>query len=408
MGAVKGEARLIPPQLILKPGREKSVRQRHPWIFSGSIREITGSPGLGDTVDVLDNRGEWLARAGYSPQSQITARIWTWSESQTVDESFFVQSIRQAVENRSTLRAYTNGIRLVNAENDGLPGLILDSYDGYLVVQFLSAGAEHWRKEILGALSQLPNTKGVFERSDVEVREKEGLPLTQGALQGQEPPPRIGITEGDWKFLVDVRKGHKTGFYLDQRENRTALADLISRSARGKEILNVFSYTGAFAVVAYASGAGHVLNVDSSEEALSFLDEHFSINGIPPVQNGSLAGNAFEVLRKFRDQGRSFDVIILDPPKLAQSQRDIDKSARAYKDINWLSMRLLRPNGYLITFSCSGLVNQDLFQKILFSASLDAGRDVQIIQSLGQPMDHPVRLSFPEGKYLKGFICRVA
>lgn len=395
-------------QLILKPGREKSIRQRHPWIFSGAIREITGSPALGDTVDVLDNRGGWLARAGYSPHSQISARIWTWSESQIVDESFFVQTLRQAVETRSALRAYTNGIRLVNAENDGLPGLILDNYDGFLVVQFLSAGVERWRKEILAALAQLPGAKGIFERSDVEVREKEGLPPVQGALQGQDPPSRIEIVEGDWKFLVDVRQGHKTGFYLDQRENRTALAGLISRSARGKEILNVFSYTGAFAVVAYASGAGHVLNVDSSEAALSLIDEQYARNGIPPAPNGSLSGNAFEVLRKFRDQGRSFDVIILDPPKFAQSQRDVEKAARAYKDINWLAMRLLHPNGYLVSFSCSGLVSEDLFQKILFSASLDAGRDAQILQSLGQPMDHPVRLSFPEGKYLKGFICRVA
>jgi 23S rRNA (cytosine1962-C5)-methyltransferase len=407
VGAVEGEARLTLPQLILKPGREKSVRQRHPWIFSGAIRRIVGSPGLGDTVDVLDNRGGWLARAGYSPHSQISARIWTWSEAQAVDENFFGQAIRQAVEYRSTLRAYTSGIRLLNAENDGLPGLILDSYDGQLVVQFLSAGAEHWKKEILNTLAQLPDVKGIFERSDVEVREKEGLPLLQGVVQGQDPPPRIVMVEGAWKFLVDVRQGHKTGFYLDQRENRTALARLISQSGRGKEILNMFSYTGAFAVVAYASGAGHVLNVDSSEGALSLIDEQYELNGISPAPDGSLGGNAFEVLRKFRDQGRSFDLIILDPPKLAQSQRDVDKAARAYKDINWLSMRLLRPNGHLVTFSCSGLVSEDLFQKILFSASLDAGRDVQIIQSLGQPMDHPVRLSFPEGKYLKGFICRV-
>jgi 23S rRNA (cytosine1962-C5)-methyltransferase len=407
VGEIEGEARLSTPQLILKPGREKSILQRHPWIFSGAIREISGSPALGETLDVLDNRGQWMARAGYSPHSQISARIWTWDESEPVDEDFIFRKIREAVERRSPLRAYTNGLRLVNAENDGLPGLILDSYDGYLVVQFLSAGAERFRKEILAALAKLPEAKGVFERSDVEVRDKEGLPPVQGALQGQDAPARIVITEGGWKFLVDVRQGHKTGFYLDQRENRSALAGLISRSARGKEILNVFSYTGAFAVVAYASGAGHVLNVDSSEAVLSLIDDQYALNGISPAPNGSLNGNAFEVLRKFRDQGRSFDVIILDPPKLAQSQRDVNKAARAYKDINWLSMRLLRPNGFLVSFSCSGLVSEDLFQKILFSASLDAGRNVQILQSLGQPMDHPVRLTFPEGKYLKGFICRV-
>jgi len=408
VGPNEGETRLTDYRIILKPGREKSVRQRHPWIFSGAIQEIAGSPGMGDTVDVFDRQGGWLARAGYSPYSQITARIWTWRESDTIDEDYFVRAICQAAEYRAALKIYTNGIRLVNAENDGLPGLIVDTYDGYLIVQLLSAGAEHWRKEILRAVSQLPGVKGVFERSDVEVRDKEGLPPALGILLGQEPPQRIVMGEGDWKFLVDVRQGHKTGFYLDQRENRSALARLISQNLRGKEILNVFSYTGAFAVVAYASGAGYVLNVDSSEAALSFLPEHYSLNGIPPTQDGFLAGNAFEVLRGFRDQGRSFDMIILDPPKLAQSQRGLTKATRAYKDINWLSMRLLRPNGYLASFSCSGLVDEDLFQKILFSASLDAGRDVQIIEQLGQPIDHPVRLSFPEGKYLKGFICRVA
>jgi len=363
---------------------------------------------MGDTVEIYDQRGGWLARAGYSPHSQISARIWTWRESETVDEKFFIQTIRQAADFRSVLKTYTNGVRLVNAENDGLPGLILDAYNGYLVVQFLSAGAERWRKEIVNAASQLPGVKGVFERSDVEVREKEGLPPAQGVLFGQDPPQRIIMAEGDWKFLVDVRQGHKTGFYLDQRENRSALARWISQSLRGKEVLNVFSYTGAFAVVACTSGAGHVLNVDSSEGALSLLPEHYSLNGIPPAPDGSLTGNAFEILRNFRDQGRSFDLIILDPPKLAQSQKGLLKATRAYKDLNWLSMRLLRPNGYLMSFSCSGLVDEDLFQKILFAASMDAGRDVQIMERLGQPADHPVRLSFPEGKYLKGLICRVA
>jgi 23S rRNA (cytosine1962-C5)-methyltransferase len=362
---------------------------------------------MGETVDVLNCRGEWLATAGYSPHSQIAARIWTWSKSESIDEEYFIRAIRQAAQNRNTLKEYTNGIRLVNAENDGLPGLILDSYDGFFVVQFLSAGVERWRREILNAVLRLPEVKGVFERSDVDVREKEGLPPAQGVLAGQEPPERIVMVEDDWKFLVDVRQGHKTGFYLDQRESRSALGRWISRNVRGGEILNVFSYTGAFAVVAYGAGAGHVLNVDSSESALSFLPEHYALNGIPIAKDGSLAGNAFEVLRKFRDGGRTFDMIILDPPKLAQSQQGVTKAARAYKDLNWLSMRLLRPNGTLASFSCSGLVDEDLFQKILFSASLDAGRDAQIIARLGQPADHPVRLSFPEGKYLKGFLCRV-
>jgi 23S rRNA (cytosine1962-C5)-methyltransferase len=407
MGPNQGKTRLTSPRLILKPGREKSILHKHPWIFSGAIREIVGSPGPGETVDILDHRGTWLARAGFSPRSQISARIWTWNESETVDGDFFLRTLRQAVQHRSVLAEYTNGIRLVNAENDGLPGLTLDRYGDYLVLQLLSAGADRWKKEIVDAASQLLDPKGIFERSDVEVREKEGLPLVQGVLRGQEPPPHIVISEGEWKFLVDVRQGHKTGFYLDQRENRSRLSRLISQSAQGKEILNLFAYTGAFSVVALSAGAGTVLNVDSSESALSFLPEQYALNGIPIPKEHSITGNAFEVLRAFRDQDRRFDLIILDPPKLAQSQRDVNKAARAYKDINWLSMRLLRPDGFLVTFSCSGLISEDLFQKILFSASLDAGREVQIIQKLGQPMDHPVRLSFPEGKYLKGFTCRV-
>jgi 23S rRNA (cytosine1962-C5)-methyltransferase len=407
VGAIEGETRLTVPQLIIKPGREKSILRKHPWIFSGAIQEIVGSPGSGETVDILDHQGAWIARAGYSPRSQISARIWTWRESEIVDKNFFIHAIRQAAQYRSILAEYTSAIRLVNAENDGLPGLILDRYSDYLVIQFLSAGADRWKKEIVDALSQLLDSKGIFERSDVEVREKEGLPPVQGVLRGEDPPPRIMISEGEWKFLVDVRQGHKTGFYIDQRENRYLLSRLISQYARGKVILNMFSYTGAFAVVAYSSGAENVLNVDSSESALSFLPEHYVLNGIPIPKEKSIAGNAFEVLRAFRDQDRSFDMIILDPPKLAKSHRDLNKAARAYKDINWLSMRLLRPNGILVTFSCSGLISEDLFQKILFSASLDARREVQIIQKLGQPMDHPVRLSFPEGKYLKGFICRI-
>jgi 23S rRNA (cytosine1962-C5)-methyltransferase len=408
MGNDEGETRLTNPRILLKPGREKSVRQKHPWIFSGAIQDMSGSPEMGETVEVLDHKGNWLARGGYSPHSQIAVRIWTWRESETVDQNFFLQAIAQSAENRNSLRPSTNGIRLVNAENDGLPGLILDRYDRWLVVQFLSAGAERWRREIIAVSSQLENVEGVFERSDVDVREREGLPPSLGILFGQEPPQRIVIAEGAWKFLVDVRQGHKTGFYLDQRDNRLALSKWISQNLQGKEILNVFSYTGAFSVVAHTAGAGSVLNVDSSEGALSFLPDQYSLNGISIRQDSILVGNAFEVLRSFRDQGRSFDMVILDPPKLAQSKQGLLKATRAYKDLNWLSMRLLRPNGALVSFSCSGLVDENLFQKILFSAAVDAGRDVQIIGRLGQPMDHPVRLSFPEGQYLKGFLCRVA
>jgi 23S rRNA (cytosine1962-C5)-methyltransferase len=260
---------------------------------------------------------------------------------------------------------------------------------------------------LVGLVAQFEGIQGIYERSDVEVRDKEQLPPVNGLLHGVEPPARIDLREGEWKFLVDVRGGHKTGFYLDQRDSRKDLRELVSGYVRGGEILNVFSYTGAFAVAAYSGGAGHVVNLDSSQPALEIAREQLSRLGMPVGEDSFLSGNAFEVLRKFRDEKRLFDAVILDPPKFATMQKDIRRASRAYKDINWLAMRILRPGGVLMTFSCSGHISEDLFQKIVFSAAIDAGRDAQIIKRCGQPLDHPVRLTFPEGQYLKGFICRV-
>ncbi len=394
-------------RLFLKPGREKSVRQKHPWIFSGAVDKVTGDPQLGETVEVYDQQGTWLARAGFSPHSQIVARIWTWDPGQAVDADFFRRAFLQAESLRRPLREYTDGYRLVHAENDGMPGLIVDRYGDFLVVQFLSAAAEYWKSVLVVLLSRLEGVQGIYERSDADVREKEHLPPATGPLSGTEPPEKITIHEGGWHFLVDVRKGHKTGFYLDQRDNRRILHELVSSYTRSGTVLNVFSFTGAFAIAAYSAGAGHVLNVDSSQSVLASAKEQLSLNGMPDGEDSFLAGNAFEVLRAFRDEKRQFDFVILDPPKFATMQKDILKASRAYKDINWLAMRIIRPGGFLITFSCSGLVSEELFQKIVFSAAVDAGRDAQIIKRLGQPLDHPVRLTFPEGRYLKGFVCRV-
>jgi 23S rRNA (cytosine1962-C5)-methyltransferase len=394
-------------RLILKPGREKSVRQKHPWIFSGAVERVTGTPAMGETVEVCDRKGTWLARAGFSPHSQIVARIWTWDPDQAVDAGFFQRALVQAERLRKPLLKHTDGYRLVHAENDGIPGFIADRYGGFLVVQFLSAAAERWKDTLNELLGRLEGIRGIYERSDADVRAREQLPAINGQFSGTEPPEHIVIREGSWKFLVDVRKGHKTGFYLDQRCSRRALQSLVSEYATGGEVLNVFSYTGAFAVAAYSGGAGRVLNVDSSKDALAFTRKQLSLNDIPEEESDVLAGNAFEVLRSFRDEGRKFDIVILDPPKLATSRKDVSHALRAYKDINWLAMRILRPNGYLMTFSCSGLVSEDLFQKVVFSAAVDAKREAQIMNRLGQPVDHPVRLTFPEGRYLNGFVCRI-
>jgi 23S rRNA (cytosine1962-C5)-methyltransferase len=398
---------LTEARLILKEGREKSVRRRHPWIFSGAVERVTGKPDMGDTVEVFDHRGTWLARAGFSPHSQIVARIWTWDPDQAVDVDFFQRAILQAEVLRKPLLGYTDGYRLIHAENDGLPGIVVDRYGPFLVVQFLSTAAEQWKNTLATLFSRLDGVQGIYERSDVEVREKEHLAPKVGVLSGTKPPEKVTIREGGWNFLVDVYQGHKTGFYLDQRDSRRRLRELVSAYGLGGAVLNVFSYTGAFSVAAHSAGARQVVNVDSSQPSLTMAKDQLILNGISGDQDSYLVGNAFEVLRTFRDEKKQFDLVILDPPKFAASQKDLRKASRAYKDINWLAMRIIRPEGFLMTFSCSGLVSEDLFQKIVFSSAVDAGRDAQIIQRLSQPLDHPVRLTFPEGQYLKGLICRV-
>jgi 23S rRNA (cytosine1962-C5)-methyltransferase len=400
------------PSLVLKPGREKSLLRRHPWIFSGAIGRVDGNPDSGGTVDLLSSKGDFLARAAYSPQSQICARVWTFDPSESVDADFFRRRISCSLAVRAGLRpAPTDALRLINAESDGLPGLIVDRYAGTLVVQFLAAGAEYWRETIADLLLELTGLKDIYERSDADVRELEGLPPSVGALRGALHETRITIHENGLKFLVNIATGHKTGFYFDQRENRRRVRQL----AEGRQVLDCFCYTGGFTVNSLAGGAKSVLSVDSSADALALCRENVSLNALPSTLHPSpstlhttLEGDVFQILRKFRDEGRQFDLIILDPPKFAPTAAQADKAARGYKDINLLAFKLLRPGGILVTFSCSGGVSAELFQKIVAGAALDARVDAQIVEYLSQAPDHPVALNFPEGAYLKGLVCRKA
>lgn len=394
--------------IILKPGREKSIARRHPWIFSGAIERIEGDPPSGETVTIRDVDHTPLALAAYSPQSQIAARIWSFNPKATVDPHFLRARLQTALAARSplsTLYPPLSAYRLVNAESDFLPGLIVDRYAEFLVCQFLSAGAEYWKQEIVTLLADLHPYGGIYERSDVEVRAKEGLPPNTGVLAGQPPGEAVVIDEYDCRFAVDVRGGHKTGFYLDQRDNRRRVGEM----ARGREVLNCFAYTGGFAVWALKGGATKVTNVESSAAALDMAARNLALNELDASKVENVVGDVFNVLRQYRDARRQFDLIVLDPPKFAESRNQIESAARGYKDINLLAIKLLRPGGLLFTFSCSGLISPDLFQKIVAGAALDAGRagEAQIIQRLTQAPDHPVALSFPEGEYLKGLVCRV-
>ncbi len=388
----------------LKAGREKPVLNRHPWVFSGAIASKRGDPANGDIMDVVDDRGRFLARGYYNRQSQIVVRLLTWDPATEVDAAFFCQRIQQAVVRRADILATsdTNACRLVHAESDLLPGLIVDRYAGYLVTQFLTAGMERWKPDIVRCLAKLSDVWGIYDRSDVDVREKEGLAPSVGTLYGETPPDAVEIREHGFRFVVDVKGGQKTGFYLDQRVNRARVAAYCQE----REVLNAFAYTGAFAVYALTAGAARVVNIDTSAEALSRANHHLALNGLTGKPAENVVGDVFTVLRQYRDEGRQFDLIILDPPKFAYARPQVEAACRGYKDINLLAMQLLRPDGILCSFSCSGLVSADLFQKVLFGASIDARRDIQVLEKLSQAADHPVLLAFPEGEYLKGLICR--
>lgn len=415
------------PKLILKRGKDKPLRQHHPWIFSGAIQRVEEAQD-GDTVDVYDADGQWLARAAYNSRSQIAARIWTFDPDEQIDAAFLRKRLERAAQFRMALAVdwsvgltdterLQEAVRLVNAESDGLPGVVVDDYAGFFVVQLLTLGAERLKETLTECLQELFAPVSIYERSDVDVRKKEGLTERVGVLAGAAPPERVEICENGLQFLVDVKAGHKTGFYLDQRENRARAA----RYLRG-EVLNVFSYTGAFGVYAAARHGAEVTNLDASASALELAAQNYALNSAAhrsAAQNVEfVTADAFQKLRDYKAEGRLFDAIVLDPPKFATSRANLERAARGYKDLNLLALQLLNPNGHLVTFSCSGLVSPDLFQKIVFGASVDAfaarqshdalvGRSVQIVEKLGQSPDHPIGLNFPEGEYLKGLALRV-
>ncbi len=390
--------------VILKPGREESVQRCHPWIFSGAIAEVKGNPDNGQTIDVIASNGTWLAAGAYSPHSQIRVRIWSFTKDETIDPEFFHKRLDRALAARIKLLEGQDlaACRLVYAESDGLPGLIVDRYHAFLVCQFLSSGAEYWKAEIVGHLAGLPDVEGIFERSDTDSRAKEGLEMRSGPLKGKIPPELTEIREHGIRYLIDIHRGHKTGFYLDQRENRAAVAEF----SGGAEVLNCFSYTGSFGLAAIKGGAASVTNIESSPDALAIGLKNAGLNGMDRVFL-TLEDDVFRVLRDLRDADKKFDLIILDPPKFASSVRQVAGASRGYKDINLLAFKLLKPGGTLFTFSCSGHVSPELFQKIVADAALDARRDARIIRYLSQSSDHPVLLSFPESHYLKGLICKV-
>ena len=390
--------------VYLKPNREKSVLHKHPWLFSGAIARVVGEPHSGETVQVNAADGRFLGWAAYSPSSQIRLRLWSFDPKDVINHDFLADRIAMALVLRKDLLAdsNTNIFRLIHAESDDLPGLVVDQYAEFLVVQFLSAGVEYWRSAILEILNAQCHPTGIYERSDVSVRTLEGLPPQVGLLSGQNPPDRLRITENGLHFWVDIKSGQKTGFYLDQRDNRQKLMSYI----KGGSVLNCFAYTGAFTVYALKANAEQVLSLDSSTEALELAKENILLNQLPLENCEWLVEDVFTALRGLRDRARSFDTIILDPPKFAPTASHAPKASRAYKDINLLAFKLLKPGGLLFTYSCSGGIDAALFQKIVADAALDAGVNAKIITRLHQSSDHPVSLNFPEGAYLKGLVCR--
>lgn len=389
-------------EVRLKPGREKSVLRRHPWLFAGAVAKVAGAPAAGDTVRVLDHEGCFLAYGAWSPESQLRLRLWSWGETEAVDAGFFRDRIARAWRLRQMLGIpeTTGAWRLCHAEADGLPGVTVDCYNDFAVVQLSSAGADAHRAMVVEALLQLHSWRGIYERSDLAVLAQEGLPERTGILAGEMPPENLEIAEEGRRFLVDIRHGHKTGFYCDQRVNRS----LVQRFARGKRVLNLFSYTGGFGVAAALGGAAEVVNVDSSQPALAAAERNFALNGIAAGRCTNIAADCFSYLRRCRGEKQSYDLIVLDPPKLVDSQQSLTRGARAYKDAALQSFHLLAPGGMLFTFSCSGWMKRELFAKVMADAALDAKCDAVAVMELDQAPDHPVPCAFPEGRYLKGLL----
>lgn len=393
--------------LTLKPAKEKSLLRRHPWIYDSAIARVEGRPASGATVVVRSHEGRFLARAAYSPESMIRARAWSFDESEPIDHAFFKRRLQRAYAYRQASVRDTGAVRLVFGESDGLPGLVVDHYRGVegahapyeqLVCQFMAAGVEAWKSAIVQALVGVTGCPNVYERSDVSIRAREGLPSVTGVLAGAEPPDSLVVDESGVRYHVDVRLGHKTGFYVDQRDSRL----LIQRHAADRAVLNCFCYTGGFSLAALKGGAASVISIDSSGEALATARRNVALNGFDAARAEWRDADAFAALRSLAESGAQFDLIVLDPPKFAGSKAHVERAARAYKDINLTGMKLLRPGGYLATYSCSGAIDPDLFQKIVAGAATDAGVDMRVLQRLGAGVDHPMLLAFPEGEYLKG------
>ena len=392
--------------LILHPGKEKSVLRRHPWLFSGAVARLDGRARPGDTVDVVSHDGRPLGRAAWSPASQIRARMWSFAADETIDHAFFKRRVAASVARRDALPelAGQQGLRLIHAESDGLPGIIADRYGDTVVVQLTTVGADKWRAAIADSLQKATGCARIYERSDVEVRSLEGLESVTGWLHGAAPEGDIVIAENGVRMAVDIVGGHKTGFYLDQRENRRRVAEL----ARDRRVLNCFCYTAGFSLQALAGGAREVVSMDSSGPALATAQRNLALN---PQLDATRAiwreADVFAELRSLRAAGERYELVILDPPKFANTAAHADRAARAYKDINLHAMQLLAPGGLLMTYSCSGGVDAELFRKIVAGAALDAGRTARIVQRLHGAADHPVDLAFPEGEYLKGLLLQV-
>jgi 23S rRNA (cytosine1962-C5)-methyltransferase len=384
----------------LKEGKERSLHRRHPWIFDSAIAKGGGDPG--ETVRVESHDGKFLAWAAFSPASKIRARAWSFDEARRIDAAFMALACEQAVRARGRFDIPSDAMRLVHGESDGLPGLIVDRYGDTLVAQFLSAGAQRWKAVLADALLMATGLTKLYERSDTSSRSLEGLPPVSGWLRG-EGETEITIREHDWKLTLDIATGHKTGFYLDQRDSRGKFA-VYSRRLKFERVLNCYCYTGGFTVAALAGGAAHVTSIDSSAPALERARSHVALNGFDAARADFIDADVNASLRRFIEEGRTFDAIVLDPPKLAPTAAHAERAARAYKDINRLALKLLEPGGVLFTYSCSGGISADLFHKIVASAGADAGVDGYIGERLGGAPDHPMTLAFPEGEYLKGLV----
>lgn len=397
--------------VTLKPSKDKSLLRRHPWVYANAIDRVDGRPASGATVIVRAHDGRFLARGAFSPQSQIRVRAWSFDEAEPIDHAFFKRRVQRALAHRQAMVTDTGAVRLVFGEADGLPGLIVDYYQsdetpsrGQLVCQFMAAGVEAWKTAIVDALVGATGCPNVYERSDVSIREKEGLEQVTGVLAGDPPPATLIAAEHGVRYHVDVPNGHKTGFYVDQRDNRA----LVAQYARERDVLNCFCYTGGFSLAALKGGARRVVSIDSSGDALELARRNVAANGFDAARAEWLDADAFKTLRRLVDEGERFDLIVLDPPKFAPSREHVDRAARAYKDINLSGFRLLRPGGLLFTYSCSGAIDLDLFQKIVAGAAADARVDARILKRLGAGVDHPLLSAFPEGEYLKGLLLQIA